>query len=156
MKRLLAALIFVLLAAPAYAQDLDKGLAAAERGDYATALREWQPLAEQGYAEAQYYLGSMYDRGIGVGQDFAKAAKWYRRAAHQDDVDGQNNLGAMYLKGNGVPQDYVQAHMWFNLAAAQDHKAAIENRDIVAKQMTPAQIARAERMARQWVKKHRR
>ena len=156
MKRLLTALIFVLLAEPAYAQDFDKGLAAAERGDYATALREWRPLAEQGDAEAQYYLGAMYDRGIGVRQDLAEAAKWYRRAAHQDDADGQNNLGAMYLNGHGVPQDNVQAHMWFNLAAAQGNKPAIENRDFIATQMTPAQIAKAERMALEWVKKHRR
>ena len=156
MKRLLAALIFVLLSAPAYAQDFDEGLAAAERGDYAAALLEWRPLAERGYAEAQYYLGSMYDRGIGVRQDFAEAAKWYRRAANQDDADGQNNLGAMYFNGHGVPQDHVRAHMWFNLAAALDHQAANENRDFVAKQMKPADLSTAQRMARAWVKKHRR
>ena len=79
-----------------------------------------------------------------------------RRAADQDDADGQNNLGAMYLNGNGVRQSYVRAHVWFRLAAAQDHRTANENRDFVAKQMTPDDLSMAQRMARKWVKKHRR
>jgi hypothetical protein len=156
MKRVLPALVVLvpLLATPANAQDFEKGLAAAESGDYETALREWRPLAKKGDAEAQYYLGSMYDRGIGVQQDYGEAAKWYRRAAERGDADAQNNLGAMYINGNGVPLDYVRAHMWFNLAAAQDNKSANENRDIAAKQMTPADLSKAERMALEWRKKH--
>ena len=49
--------------------DFQKGVAAAKNGDYATALREWTPLAEQGHASAQYNLGVMYDKGQGVTQD---------------------------------------------------------------------------------------
>ena len=143
-----------LLTMPANAQDFENGLAAAERGDYETALREWRPLAERGDAEAQYYLGSMYDRGIGVRQDYAKAAKWYRRAALLGDGDAKNNLGAMFINGHGVPQDYVRAHMWFSLAAAQDNEPAIENRVYVANQMTPNDLSKAERMAQEWRKKH--
>ncbi len=61
----------------------------------------------------------------------------------------------MYGNGQGVPQDYVQAHMWYNLAAAglppgEDHDTAAKNRDIVAKLMTPAQIAEAQRLAGKW------
>ncbi len=61
----------------------------------------------------------------------------------------------MYEQGQGVPQDYVQAHMWFNLAASRsppgaDHAKAVKNRDILAAKMTPAQIAEAQRMAREW------
>ncbi len=52
-----------LLSAPALGADFDKGLTAAKRGDYATALREWTPLAEQGHVEAQYNLGVMYYKG---------------------------------------------------------------------------------------------
>jgi TPR repeat protein len=158
MKRVLMALVVCvpLLAAPSNAQDFETGLAAAERGDYEAALREWRPLANKGDAEAQYYLGSMYDRGIGVQQNYAEAAKWYRRAAELGDPDAQNNLGAMYINGNGVPLDYVQAHMWFNLAAARDNHSANENRDFIAKQMTPADLSKAERMALEWRKKHRR
>ncbi len=64
-------------------------------------------------------------------------------------------LGSMYEKGQGVPQDYVQAHTWYNLAASRsppgtDRDNAVKNRDIVAAKMTPAQIAEAQRLAREW------
>jgi TPR repeat protein len=56
----------------------------------------------------------------------------------------------MYAQGQGVPQDYVPAHMWFDLAAAQGEKDATELRDSLAKKMTPAQIAEAQKLAREW------
>ena len=107
-----------MLATPAQA-GLGEGLAAAKRGDYATALREWRPLAEQGHASAQ------------------------------------STLGFMYSKGQGVPQDYIQAHKWYNLAAVQGDKTAAENRDIVANKMTPADVSKAQKLAREWWEKHR-
>ena len=130
-------------------------MAAYQRGDYATALREWRPLTEQGYADAQFNLGVMYDEGRGVPQDDAEAVKWYRKAAEQGDAGAQYNLGVMYGNGLGVPQDYAQAHMWYNLAASrfppgEDRDKAVKNRDIVAKRMTPAQIAEAQKLARKW------
>ena len=79
--------------------DFQKGLDAAERGDYATALREWEPLAKQGDADAQNNLGVMYEEGKGVSQDYETAVKWYTLAAEQGDADVQNNLGFMYEKG---------------------------------------------------------
>jgi len=63
--------------------DFQKGLTAYDNGDYATALREWKPLAEQGYYNAQNNLGVMYDSGRGVPQDYKTAVKWYRLAAEQ-------------------------------------------------------------------------
>jgi TPR repeat protein len=53
------------------------------RGDYSTALKEWQPLAEQGDANAQYNLGKLYYHGWGVPQDYGQARDWYRKAAAQ-------------------------------------------------------------------------
>ncbi len=90
-----------------------------DSGDYATALRLWRPLAEQGHADAQY------------------------------------SLGVMYNQGRGVPQDYVQAHMWFNLAAArllpgEGFNAAIQERNLIAELMTSAQIAKAQKLLREW------
>ena len=142
------------LTAPAWA-GFDEGVAAYKRGDYATALREWHPLAEQGNAGAQYNLGVMYDKGEGVTQDNAEAMKWFRKAAEQGHAKAQNNLGVNYHTGEGVPQDYVQALMWYNLAASkfspgEDRDQAVENRDIVAKMMTPAQISEAQKLAREW------
>ncbi len=68
------------LTAPAWA-GFDEGVAAAKRGDYATALRELRPFAEQGNAKAQYSLGLMYRTGLGVPQDYAEALQWYNLAA---------------------------------------------------------------------------
>ncbi len=96
------------LTAPGWA-GLDEGAAAAKRGDHATALREWRPLAEQGHASAQNNLGVMYNEGQGVQQEYAEAVKWYRKAAEQGFAGAQNNLGSMYESGQGVPQDYAEA-----------------------------------------------
>ncbi len=80
------------LTAPAWA-GFDEGMAAAKRGDYATALREWRPLAKQGNAKAQHNLGVMYEIGEGVPQDFAEAVKWYRKAADQGWPEPRRSSG---------------------------------------------------------------
>ncbi len=154
-RRLMILMIALImsLATPAWA-GFDEGVAAYERGDYETALREFRPLAEQGDADAQYNLGLMYDEGRGVPEDDAEAVKWYRKAAEQGDAEAQFNLGFMYGQGHGVAQDYVQAHMWSNLAAAQGDETAREVRDLFSDYMTPGQIAEAERLAREWKPKN--
>ncbi len=119
----------------------------------AVALKWYRMAAEQGDADAQTDLGIMYDNGFGVPQDYAAALKWYRKAAEQGYADAQHSLGDMYANSYGVTQDYVQAHMWFNLSAAQGDETARENRDIVAKKMTPAEISKAQAMAREWLEK---
>ena len=77
-------------------EQFQQGLAAAEKGDHQTAFQFWKPLAEQGYASAQFNLGVMYDHGQGVKQDYLEAAKWYRKAAEQGHRDAQFYLGVMY------------------------------------------------------------
>jgi len=122
--------------------------------DYAEAVKWYRLAAEQGYASAQFNLGLMYGLGQGVPQDYAEAVKWYRLAAEQGNDFGQFNLGLMYRLGQGVPQDYARAHKWFNLAAsrasAEKNKEYASGRDLVGKLMTPAQIAEAQRLAREW------
>ena len=122
MKKLTAILcltIAVLLgsAGGGWGADYQKGLDAANSGDFATALREWKPLAEQGNADAQ------------------------------------ESLGYMYHSGDGVLQDYKMAHMWLNIAASSGYKGADKGRDIVAKKMSSSQIAEAQKLARECVKK---
>ncbi len=134
---------------------LGDALDAYESGDYATTLRLFQPLAERGDAAAQYGLGVMYRNGQGVPQDDAEAVKWYRLAAEQDFAGAQASLGGMYSQGHGVPPDVVLSYMWLNLAASRfppgkDRDKAVEGRDALAKRMTPAQIAEAQRLAREW------
>jgi len=168
--------------------DLKNGLTAYKSGDYATALREWEPLAKQGYADAQTFLGIMYEKGqgvpqdyktavkwlrlaaergyapaqpnlgvmyeygLGVPQDYKIAVKWFRLAAEQGYAFAQLKLGAMYAKGQGVIRDYVYAHMWGNIAASNGVKSGAMLRDLVAKRMTPAQIAAAQKLARECVR----
>lgn len=110
MRSIIVFFILILSIANAAATDSDKGWKAYESGDYATALHEFQPLADQGNVLAQAFLG------------------------------------LMYFAGQGVPQDFIKAHMWLNLAAATDPSAA-ESRDIVASNMTPAQLSEAQRLA---------
>ena len=155
MRRLLVAVLVVMLALPVAAEDGQKGLDAYDRGDYATALRDWRPLAEQGFADAQYNLGVLYGIGRGVPQDYGEAVKWWHKAAEQGYAPAQALLGAMYKNGKGVPQDCVQALMWFNLSAAQGQGNAAKARDIVAERMTPADITKPEHLAREWLEKHR-
>ena len=123
--------------------------------DYKQAFFWNRKAAEQGYAVAQYRLGLMYRNGQGVQQDYKQAVIWYRKAAEQGEVLAQMSLGAMYVLAQGVPQDYIEAHKCFNLAAAnatddKTRKTAMEFRDDVAKRMTPAQIAEAQRRANEW------
>ncbi len=121
MKKLVALLIvsLVFATAPAFSADYQKGVDAANKGDYKTALREWLPFAEQGNAVAQYNLGLLYQKGWGVPQDYKQALKWYHLSAEQGHVDAQYNLGSMYSDGQGVPQDYKQGVKWFILSAEQ-------------------------------------
>ena len=92
-----------------WGNDFLKGLNAYHSGDFATAIREWTPLAEQGHSPSQYNLGFMHYKGEGVPQDYETAVKWYTRAAEQDYIDAQFRLGAMYWSGIGVLQDYKAA-----------------------------------------------
>ena len=147
MKKLLFTLLFLTFGT-AWGGAFEDGLAAANRKDYATAIKLWRPLAEQGYSGAQYNIGLMYHNGQGVLQDYKEAVKWYRLAAEQGDVFSHVNLGNMYYNGQGVLQDYAHAHMWYNLASAAGDADATKNRDKVAKLMTPQQIEKAQGMAK--------
>ena len=122
--------------------------------DYAKARAWYEQAAAQGNARAQNNLGMLYSAGKGVPQDYAKARQWHEQAAAQGDPWAQNNLGVMYDFGQGVPQDYVNAYMWYNVAAAHmtgnDQKFSTVNRDKIARHMTPAQVAEAQKLAREW------
>ena len=120
-------LLSIALSPLSWGADFQKGSTAAQNGDFATALREWTPLAEQGDASAQYNLGVLYYQGNGVPQDYKTAVKWFARAAEQGDADAQYNTGYMYHIGKGVPQDYKEAVKWYTSAAKQGHADAQNN-----------------------------
>ncbi len=124
MKRLLPVLmmvfgVFLGSAGESESADFQKGLTAARSGDFTTALREFQPAAEDGDAKSQFALGWMYHEGKGVSQDYKTAVKWFTLAAKQGNARAQFNLGVTYEQGKGVPRDYKTAVKWYRLAAEQ-------------------------------------
>jgi hypothetical protein len=145
-----ALMLGVVIAGFAAADPFEDGYDALTSGDYATAMRLWRPLAEQGDAVAQYNLGFIYTNGQGVPQDDVAAASWYRKAAEQGYPAAQFKLGSMYFDGRGVQQDYVRALMWLNLAAARGHKIAARTWNVAAARMDPVLIFEARRLAREW------
>ena len=121
--------------------------------DDKTAVQWYRLAAEQGFASAQFHLGVMYANGRGVPQDHKTAVKWYGLAAEQGYANVQTNLGVMYIKGQGVIQDNVYAHMWGNLGASNGNENGGRLRDIVAGEMTPSQLEKAQDLARECVRK---
>ncbi len=108
-----------------------------DRANYATALKTWQPKASEGDAEAQFYVGEIYEKGLGIAPDYDLAVVWYRKAAEQGNSSAMVNLGYLYEKGLGVPKDSVAALNWYRKAAG------LENTDVAfaaTVEQTQAQI----------------
>jgi uncharacterized protein len=142
----LLTLLLLAAALPALA-DFQAGLDAYQKGDYATAAKEWRTLADGGDPEPQFNLGLLYLDGHGVPQSYAEAASWFRRAAEQDYTPAQHNLGAMYGSGQGVKRDYIQAYKWLNICAAKGNSGCITQRELLAKKLKAGQIAEGQRLA---------
>lgn len=121
--------------------------------DYTQAKRWFEKAAGRGHTGAQVNLGTLYLQGNGAPQSDQMALFWFRRAAEQRDPLAFAKLGLMYAQGRGVPQDFIKAHMWYSLSAAHGEKRSAEAREALARQMTPAQLAEAQRLARDWAPK---
>jgi uncharacterized protein len=152
---LLASLLAIVAAAPAYPAPLGEG--AYRTGNYPGAVKRIGPAAERGDARAQAHLGFMYQYGRGVPQNYGMAVYWYRRAAEQGNPTGQHLLGLMYDKGMGIATDHVAAHIWLNIAAARtkgaEHEDNVRLRDAVASKMSLGQLSDAQYLARIWAPK---
>lgn len=136
---------------------IEKGKEAGRHGDFTEAMRWLIKASDLGSAAAQCDIGVMYENGQGVPVNYAEAAKWYGKSAEHGNAAAQYNLGMMYFKGQGIPQDYVQAYVWFDIAASgtdtsenNTSEVARIQRDFLAKQMSEAQLAEAQRKATEW------
>ena len=118
-SRVCLAAMSLLLAATAWSGDYETGFEAYEVGEYATALAEWQPLAEEGDANSQYGLGLLYGNGFGVEMNDALALRWYGLAAQQGHAGAQCNLGVIHMNGWGVPMNEIVASRMYLMAAEQ-------------------------------------
>jgi len=135
-------------------RKLRRKRAATQSSGFATALREWTPVAERGDSDAQLNLGVMDRDGDGVGQDYQTAVTWFRLAAEQGYADAQSNLGVMYQNGQGVIQDNVYAHMWLNISRSNGSQNGGKLIEKVETRMTPSQIEKAQDLARACVAKN--
>jgi uncharacterized protein len=127
-------------------------VAADKNGNYSATehVRCLREEAERGEIISQYVLGLFYYNGDGIPQDYEEAAKWFRRAADQGYDMPQFMLGKLYASGRGVPKNIVVSQMWLTLSAAQGNEHARRARDLLEERMTPAQIAEAQKWAREW------
>ena len=126
-RRLLSSILLLTImvsTSGSFGANFEMGRKALNQGDYATALKEWNSLAEQGDARAQTVMGLMYTNGIGAPRDDVEAVKWFRLAANQGYAQAQYNLGLMYAVGLGVSQDDTEAVKWYRLAAVQGYVKA--------------------------------
>ena len=95
-------------------------------------------------------LGFVYRYGENVPKDDAEAMKCFRKAADQGDALAQLQLGFMYAKGDGAPKDDAEAYKWFLLAGAQGDEDAKKEISEIEREITPAQRAEGQRLAREW------
>jgi len=141
----------ILICASAWAADLESGKRAYDQKDYATAFKEFAPLADQGQAEAQLYLGKMYMMGQGVLKDTDKAIRWFKASAYKGNADAQFFLGSIYL----LPKkDIAEGLKWLRLAAK--HNLEFYGNELLAAegQMSAAEIAKGKALAEAWKPKH--
>src|SRR5262245_39355672 len=126
--------------------DFRRGLSAFNTGDYATALKIWRQLTEQGEPRPQASIGVMYHPGMAVPADDSEAAAWLRRAGEHGQVEGQLMLGILFYYGLGVPQSYVQAYAWCELAETNGNGDATLCRDAALEAIPDADREKAFRL----------
>jgi hypothetical protein len=117
-------------------------------------LAELRKLADQGDAEAQWQMGVRFHNAEGVPHDDAQAMQWFQRAAEQGHVTAQSALGAYYFAARGVPKDLSKAYFWSVIAMAQGDEISKGRLELLASQMTHAQVYAARQQAEAWIHQH--
>ncbi|MHC5135303.1 MAG: tetratricopeptide repeat protein [Planctomycetota bacterium] len=122
--------------------DNGEGVAA----DDTEAVKWYRKAAEQGHPGAQWQLGYKYEYGSGVAIDNVESIKWFRKAAQQGHGIAQFELAMRYHTGKGTAKDSVEAYKWL-LLAQTNGIAVAAYKDLLEKEMTPEQIAQAQKKA---------
>ena len=147
LKHTALASIICIIPATGFAADFDKGLEAHNLDNYKAALAEFTPLAEQGNVKAQEILGDYYNFGLGVPKNHKTSVKWYTKAAKQGNSYAQKELGWKYYKGSGVLTDFRRSYMWWDISAFNGYNMSYGLKEETAKEMTPADISKAQDMS---------
>ena len=149
------ALAVGLLAGSPAGAGYKEGRAALKAKNYELALKEFRKAADQGHARAQFRLGYMYEKGLGVRQNDEAARKWYLLSAEQDNARGQHRLARLLRKGLGGPLDLVEAYKWYTLAIEKRPSDDKEHwRGWVEKRLTWDDLAEAKKRAKEWREKY--
>lgn len=117
LKRLVLSLLLSVSVGSLQAAELEEGFQAFKAGNYEQALRSWLPIAEKDNADAQYNLGILYQKGLGVEKNPKTAFIWYKRASANGHSDAMYNLGIMYNKGRVVYRSPKDAVKWWRKSA---------------------------------------
>ncbi len=107
-----------------FVNDYERAKQLYKAGNWQAAFKWFSKAAEQGHANAQAVLGSMYANGEGVDEDDKQAVYWFTKAAEQGRASAQVLLGTMFDNGEGVAEDDKQAVYWYTKAAEQGHATA--------------------------------
>ena len=99
-------------------QDLQAAMSALKAEEYSAAASLLRPLAEDGNAQAQYFLGNLYRAGRGLPKDAEVACEWYEKAAVSGDVRAEHDTGACYVTGLGGRVDPEKGAYWLQMAAS--------------------------------------
>ena len=124
-----------------------------EAGNYASAYRQFRPLAEAGDRVAQNYLGVHYYLGLGVQRNWRQALQWYEKAAKQGEPGAQLNCGLMFQNGYGTDSDIGTAFMWYYASHRQGNAAAGRYLETLAEDnlLSPNQIDYAKLRAKPFI-----
>ena len=117
--------------------------------DLNAALHWYGRSAEQGNVDALWNLGLMYAEGTGVKKNYNIALKWFGLAAKQGDFESMYNMGWIYQNPETPSFNNIQAYKWYHIAASLGFKRAITSRNLLAKEMSTAEIEKAQRLALQ-------
>ena len=117
-------------------------------------LPDVRKMAEQGDAEAQWRLGTLYLKGDGVWQNDTEAAKWFQRAADQSYIPALTALGSQYWAGRGVQQNYNKAYFWYDVALAKGDQNAESQLNALATELTQDELVTAHEQAKVWLQAH--
>jgi ATP-dependent protease ClpP protease subunit len=131
MKRRIRILCCILIVtSQTLAGPYEDGITAYDQRRFDTAFALWIPLAEKGHVAAQFNLGVLFEKGLGVAQDYAEAARWYMKAAEQGDAEAQYNVAVLYENGPGLSFDLEKARYWYNkvLANPRGDRGSLETK----------------------------
>jgi TPR repeat protein len=144
--------IFSILQVSACGKETDPKKAF-DNGDYESAYSLWLPLAGNGDADAQNYLGILYYLGLGVQKDYKKTLKWYELAAKAGHADAQRNYADMINFGRGTQKDNYQAYKWYFAASQQGNIKAERQITAIAASgnLTPNQQMHAKIEANEFI-----